>query len=85
MKSKPTPGRRPLQTPAMAPVQMEADSWIDGKDFREQLQISARTLRRWCQLGLVYSKIGGRCYFRGSEVHQFFLLHEQRPTKRKSR
>lgn len=80
MKEKHLPDPKKIAIPEAGII---TDSWIDRKDLLAELQISTRTLDRWCQAGLAYSQIGSRRFFRQSEIHRFLLANEQRLRKRR--
>lgn len=52
------------------------DTWLDKQDLLQWLHISERTLQGWRSKGLLpYSAIGGKLYYRLSDVEALLEQH----------
>ena len=74
MKSK--SNRHSLPTPQPTVPAPSTDRWLDIVDLMEEFHISRRTLHRWCQSGLVFSKVLGKIYFQQTEIDRFMKANE---------
>ncbi|MDH6310068.1 carbamoylphosphate synthase small subunit [Dysgonomonas sp. PFB1-18] len=51
--------------------QEELDAWLDNDEVAIILNISTRTLQRLRTKGLIsYSLLGGKCYYKGSDIEK---------------
>jgi|GEM_PF-2770487 len=78
---KPKPGQTntgPSQSRGSANLTpVSGFEWIDSDETCWRIQVSHRTLRRYCKLaGLPFSKVGGRIYFKLDDLRAFLENHK---------
>jgi len=60
--------------------QADPDKWIDKQDVLLKMNISSRTLFNWRKNNILpFTKLGGKIYYRESDLKAMLEMHASRP------